>query len=232
MRDTEGKPLPELTVSVCGLACFAALSGADGSFRIPVSARLPDDGYVVSAHGRPLFGGLYARLPRGPAERVSLPPIELPRLSDASSDLPKDGAPASTVNVGALAFGIAAGTTWELELEDLVDEVGGRRLRFAEVPEAKAPTFARGATWIYALAPFKAKSSKPMSVTLRDSLGLAPGTAVDFVIMQDDIVSPKNTGGLPLVAARGHVSADGARIETDPGQGIERLTWLAIRASQ
>ena len=41
-----------------------------------------------------------------------------------------------------------------------------------------------------------------------------------------------DAGGLPLVAARGHVSADGARIETDPGQGIERLTWLAIRASQ
>lgn len=232
VRDMDGVPLPDLTVSVCGLACFAALSAPNGSFSIPVNARLPDGGYVVSAHGRPTFGGVYVRLPAGPAERLVLPPIELPRLSDGAVDLPKDGSPASVVRVGPLSFGVAAETKWELELEDLVDDVAGRRVRFAAVAETKAPPFAKGAARVYALAPFKAKASKPMSVTVHDAVGFAPGTAVDFVVMQDDIVSAKNTGGLPVIAAKGHVSDDGTRIDTDPGQGIDRLTWLAIRPSR
>ena len=231
VRDFDGRPLPDLTVSVCGLACFAALSRTDGTFRIPVKARLPDGGYVVSAHARPSFAGLYMRLPSAPKEQVTLSAIELPRLSEATGDLPRDGAPASTVSVGPLSFGVAADTRWELELEDLVDDVGGRHVRFASVPEARAPAFARGAVAVYALAPFKAKPSKPVSVTVRETGGLAPGAAVDFVVMGDDIVSEKNTCGLPLRAAKGHVSADGKRIETDPGQGIDRLTWLAIYAS-
>ncbi len=233
VQDTSAKPIFEEQITVCGLACFAGLSDATGAFRIKVNAFLPDDGYVIFAHGRPHHSGLFLRLPKAPPETIELArPIELAPLSKEGVPLPADDGPASTVRVGPLSFGVQAGTTWELSLEDVVAEGEGRKLRFARVPVAQAPAFASGAVLVYALAPFQARASRSLSLSIDEAGGLPPGSAVDLVVMEDGIVSADNTGGLPRVAAKGHVSEDGKRVQTDPGQGIDLLTWLAIRPSR
>ena len=82
---------------------------------------------------------------------------------------------------------------------------------------------------VVALAPFQAKPSKPVALTLDEAGGLPAGSAVELVVMSDDILTNDNKGGLPRVAAKGRVSADGKRIETDPGEGLDVLTWVAVR---
>ena len=54
-------------------------------------------------------------------------------------------------------------------------------------------------------------------------------TEVDLMVLGDDYSSTPPTVGILAVAASGHVSADGTTIQTDPGEGISELTWLAVR---
>jgi hypothetical protein len=228
VHDGSDRPL-RVPVSVCGLACFAGTVDESGAFRVPVGARLPAGGYVLFAHGRPRHASQLIPLPAAPGATIDLAAIELASFPEEAARLPADGDPATTLEVGALRLGVPSGTTWDLAFEDLADDAEGRSVRVARVPAVRAPAFAAGAVLVYALAPFMAKPSVPVSVVLRETGGLPPLTAVDLVVMQDGITAAENTGGRPLVAATGHVSADGGQIETDPGQGIAVLTWLAVR---
>ena len=227
LADDRGAPVRDLTVTVCGLVCFAALSDTNGAFVVPVDAFLPEGGYAVTANGRPTRGGIYTRLPTRAEGTVRLADaIVLPRF-EADAPLPEDAA-GGVVRAGPLTLEIPSGTTWDLELEDLTDPVEGRKLRVAQVKtEAQRPAFAKGAAVVLALGPFKAKPSKPVAVTLTTD-ALPKGSAVDFVVMTDDGLAAKNDAGLGRVIARGHVSDDGTTVRTDPGQGIDRLTWLAV----
>lgn len=230
LQDPSAKPLANVAVSICGRACFSDETDATGAFHVRVNTRLPEGGYVFFAHARPRHGSVLLPLPSTPAERIDLGPvIELPVLSEESGLVPEDEAPESSVRVGPLTIGVAAGTKWQLAFEDLADEVDGRRLRFAKVPVERAPSFAAGATLVYALAPFDAKPSKPVSLTLSDTGGLAAGTAVDILVMGSLGFDAPNAGGKPQLAAKGHVSADGKSIATDPGEGLPNLTWVVIR---
>jgi hypothetical protein len=231
VQDSAGTLLAKAEATVCGIVCFGANTDASGNFRVSVNARLPDSAYVLFAHGRPMRGSKLIPLPKAPAEQLALGLIELPRLSTDGVPLPVDGAPAATIRTGAISFGIAPETNWELAFEDAADEVNGRMVRSAKVSADKAPAFAKGANLIYALAPFDAKPSKPVSVTLSETGGLASGTPVEFVVMGGVDLERFNGGGTARAAAKGHVSADGTSVSTDPGEGISTLTWLAVRAS-
>jgi hypothetical protein len=159
-------------------------------------------------------------------------PIELPALSAERPMLPADGAPYADVRVGPIALAVAAETTWDLTFEDRTDDVDGRVVRFAKVPVDRAPPFAKGAVLVYALAPFAAKASKPIALTLAETGGLPAGSAVDIVVMRDlALDGGPNGAGEGDVAAHGHVSMDGRSITTDAGEGIRALTWIAIRPS-
>ncbi|MFO0640896.1 MAG: hypothetical protein U0183_16865 [Polyangiaceae bacterium] len=232
LADDRGAPVRDLTVTVCGLVCFAALSDTGGNFSVPVDAFLPEGGYAVTANGRPTFGGIYTRLPAGAEGTVRLAePVVLPRFEAEAPLLPGD-AVGGVVRAGPLTLDIPEGTTWDLELEDLTDPTEGRKLRVAQVrDESRRPAFAKGAAIVLALGPFKAKPSKPVPVTITTD-ALPKGTAVDFVVMTDDGLAAKNDAGLGRVVARGRVSDDGKTVRTDPGQGIDRLTWLAVVPSK
>ncbi len=226
-----GEPLPDLNMTVCGLACFGGRTDAGGAFRVRVGARLPDGQYALFAHGRPRHASLFVRLPPAPPERVAFAaPITLPALSTEGAALPADDGPAATVTVGPLTLGVPASTSWRLAFEDLTDDVNGRVLRFVKVPLDRAPPFAAGATLVYALAPFEAHPSNPVSLALAETGGLAAGSAVEILVMDGLDLEADNSSGVPRVAARGHVTEDGARIETDPGEGLTLLTWIAVRA--
>lgn len=232
VRARGGGPLAGMNVTLCGVVCFGALTRADGGFTVDVGARLPDGGYAVFLHGRPHHASTFVRLPSGPPERVDLgAPIELDPLTPGAR-LPADDAPASSVTAGPITLKVDAGTSWDLAFEDITDEAEGRTLRYAEVDPARAPAFAEGARLVYALAPFEAKPSKKVGVTLAASGGMPAGTPVELVVMGGTSLERVNTSGVAVVAARGRVSADGARIETDPGEGIGLVTWLAVRPAR
>jgi hypothetical protein len=229
---TGGAPLPGLTITLCGVVCFGAVTDAAGAFKVDVNARLPDGGYAVFFHGRPRHASVFVRLPDAPPERLDLgPPVELAPLT-AGDALPADDAPAATVTAGPVSLRVEGGTTWELSFEDLADDAEGRKLRYAKVPVDQAPAFAKGAALVYALAPFDAKPSKKVGITLSDTAGLAAATPVEIIAMGGTNLDAVNTSGLPVVAARGRVSADGTKIETDPGEGLGLVTWIAVRAAR
>lgn len=227
--DDAGMPLPKVNVTVCGNACFGALTDDTGAFRARPRALLPAGAYVVFAHARPRHGSVLLPMPARLAENVDLGTLEAPALAPEAAALPSDGAPASTVRVGALSLAVPAGVSWELSFEDATDDVDGRLLRIAKVPPNRAPAFAAGAALVFALAPFDAKASKPIALRIDDTGGLAAGAPVEIVVMDGLSLSPPNTGGLPKVVAKGHVSNDGASIVTDPGEGVQHLTWIAVR---
>ena len=101
----------------------------------------------------------------------------------------------------------------------------------AAVPLASAPPYAAAnqVAAIYALAPSGAKPSQKVGVSLRNSAGLPAAAAVDVLVLSDDYFSTPPSVGTLVLAAAAHVSADGATIQTDAGEGISEITWLAVR---
>lgn len=231
IQDVAGAGLSAVSVSVCGRACFAATTDALGMFSIPVGAELPNGHYALFVHARPTHASFLLPLPNAPPPRLAFQdPIVVSPFSAASARLPVDGGPASSVAVGPLRFDIPAGTGWQLSAEDGADGEAGRLVRFAKITGPRATEFAANAALVYALAPFEAKADKPLAVRIEETGGLAAGAAVELLAMGGlDLDTPETTGRARR-AARGHVSADGTHITTDPGEGITILTWLAVRA--
>ncbi|MGH7439912.1 MAG: carboxypeptidase-like regulatory domain-containing protein [Polyangiaceae bacterium] len=234
VTDLDGVPLPHLVMTFCGTACFGATSDDAGVYYIPIGFVLDTQNYAVHADGRPDHGVDYLRLQAGEPSIVTKT-MRIPLLPPSQVRLPPDeaGAPTS-VTEGDLTLMVAAGTTFDLDIEDYEKGDVGRTLRVAQVPLDKAPAYAAAANLaaIYALAPSGAKPSSKMGVMLRNTAGLPPSSAVDFMVLGDDYFSmPPDVGEL-AVQAEGHVSADGQIIQTDPGEGIVELTWLGVRAKQ
>jgi hypothetical protein len=229
VTDLSGQSLADVVMTFCGSICYGSRSDSSGAFVIPVGDYLDTEDYALHADGRPDHAVDYLRMQAGEPQVVTAT-MKLPTLPPSSVQLPPDGAPASTVTVGDVTLAIAAGTTFDLDVEDF-GTAAGRTLRVASVAMADAPSHAVKAALdaVYALAPSGAKSSSPMGVTVRNTAGLPASAAVDVLVLGDDYFSIPPNVGVFSVAASAHVSADGATIQTDPGQGISELTWLGLR---
>lgn len=235
LRDVAGAPLSKRTVTLCGVVCFGGSTNEKGEFTIAVNASLPNEGYAVLAHGRPDLASVIVPLPKPLSDAVVLDaPIVMHALPPAAVSLPADGAPASTVQVGALSLVIPADTSWELDPEDAVDEGAPRPMAYARVEGPSIPAFAAGSPLVVVLGPFDARPSKLVGVEITldaaASASFAPGAAVELVTMETAVYVSGHDGGAARVLARGHVSADGLRVTTDEGEGIDSLGWLAVRA--
>ncbi len=234
VTDLDGVPLPHVVMTFCGTACFGATSDDAGAYFIPVGFVLDTQNYAIHADGRPDHAVDYLRLKAGEPSVVTRT-MRVPVLPPSQVRLPPDeaGAP-SSVTEGDLTLTIAAGTSFDLDIEDFEKGDVGRTLRVVQVPLDKAPPYAAPANLaaIYAIAPSGAKASAKMGVTLNNTAGLPPSSAVDVMVLGDDYFSmPPNVGEL-AVQAVAHVSADGKTIQTDPGEGIVELTWIGVRAKQ
>ncbi|RYE94845.1 MAG: hypothetical protein EOO75_00900 [Myxococcales bacterium] len=226
--DAAGQGLGKRVVTVCGLSCFGSLTDAQGGFAVTPGSTLLPEAYALSVHGGPDHASLYLRLP-ALAPRMQWPrAIVLPGLPGSGPELPPDGGPAAVVTSGPLGLRLAAGTSVELSLEDAVDGARGRMVRVARVEGAQVP-FVEGAALGLALAPFGARLSPPAGLRVEVGEALAEGTPVEFVIMDDDLLADAgNLAGLPRVVATGQVE-QGVAVST-AGPGLDRLTWLAVRA--
>jgi hypothetical protein len=218
-------------MSMCGSkVCYGSRSDDAGAYTVPVGDFVVTASFAVHADGRPDHAVDYHRLGPSEPEVISVD-MRIPSLPPSTVSLPPDDAGvASTVTVGDVTLQIAAGTTFNLDVEDY-GIAAGRLLRVAAVPLASAPSYAAAnrVAAIYALAPSGAKPSVPMGLSLRNVAGLPASASVDILVLSDDYFSTPPTVGELLLQATAHVSADGATIQTDPGQGITEITWLAVR---
>jgi hypothetical protein len=240
VEDLAGAPLDKVVMTFCGGQCYGTQSDTSGAFTIPIGTFIPTADYAMHADGRPDHAVDYLRLTANEPSVISVT-MRVPSLPPSNVQLPPDGAPASSVTVGDLTLLIPDATMFDLDIADF-GTATGRTLRVASVPLANAPGYATQANVdaIYAIAPSGAKSRPDvagggqstflkMGVSLRNSAGLPASAAVDFMVLGDDYSSTPPNVGLLAVAASGHVSADGHTIDTDPGEGITELTWLAVR---
>jgi hypothetical protein len=231
VQDLVGTRLPDLVMTMCSPAtCYGTRADDAGVYTVPIGDFLVTQNYAVHADGRPDHAVDYFRLSAGEPQVITVD-MHLPTLPPSSVVLPPDGTPATTVTVGDLTLQIAAGTTFDLDIEDFGNGAAGRTLRVVPVSLANAPAYATAANVaaIYALAPSGAKPSVKMGVLLQNAAALPASAAVDVLVLSDDYFSnPPSVGTLVLQAAA-HVSADGATIQTDPGEGISEITWLAVR---
>ncbi|HEY3821269.1 MAG TPA: hypothetical protein VGL81_29085 [Polyangiaceae bacterium] len=233
VEDLAGTTLPHLVMTMCSPAiCYGSQANDAGVYTIPVGTFLDTSEYAVHADGRPDHAVDYHRLAAGEPQVIDVD-MHIPALPPSTVSLPPDdaGAP-SSVTVGDVTLQVAAGTSFDLDVEDY-GIAAGRLLRVAAVPLASAPSYAAAndVAAIYAMAPSGAAPSMPMGVTLKNSANLPASAGVDFLVLSDNYFDTPPTVGELLVQATGHVSADGTTISTDPGQGITEITWLAVRTN-
>jgi hypothetical protein len=218
-------------MTMCGAkVCYGTDSDDAGVYTVPVGDFIVTGSYAVHADGRPDHAVDYHRLGPNEPEIISVD-MHLPTLPPSTVSLPPDDAgAASTVTVGDVTLQIAAGTTFDLDVEDY-GIAAGRVLRVAAVPLASAPSYAaaNSVAVIYALAPSGAKPSIPMGLSLHNAAHLPASAGVDILVLSDDYFSTPPSVGELLAQATAHVTADGTTIQTDPGQGITEITWLAVR---
>lgn len=240
---SDGSPVAAALVSVCGPVCFYGETNDAGAFDVPVDVRLRPALYSVFVHGRPSHTNFYRRLPldaEGVVDVGELLLLELPAAGPAlvvKSD--KLGAPAQTVVSSGVTLDVPEGVLVKLDVEDITLGELGKQFRALQVPVSEQDAFADpalGFELLVAFAPFEAafqgEGGAPSKVRLNiASSGLAAGTKVQWLALGSylfpDWVEPATFD----VVASGAVSADGARIEMDPGEGIEYLTWVGVRVA-
>jgi hypothetical protein len=231
VEDLSGTHLPHLVMTMCSPAvCYGSQSDDAGVYTISIGDFIDTAEYAVHADGRPDHAVDYHRLTAGQPQVIDVD-MHIPTLPPSTTSLPADDAGVATsVTVGDVTLQVAAGTTFDLDVEDY-GIAAGRLFRNVLVPLASAPSYAaaNNVAAIYAMAPSGATPSMPMGVVLRNAAALPASAGVDFLVLSDDYFDNPPTVGELLVQATGHVSADGTTIATDPGQGISEITWLAVR---
>ncbi|MBK8997651.1 MAG: hypothetical protein IPM35_18135 [Myxococcales bacterium] len=241
--DAQGAPLGQISTSVCGFICWYGESDATGAFTVSIGERIVPTEFSTLPHGRPSRTSFYFALPEVTSESVEVGDLPLLELPPSGPSLvvwhEKQGAPAQTVTSGELTLEVSAGTQVKLDVEDVALGDEGKQFRALGIPAAKRPAFAGealglGALW--ALTPFEAavideQSGAPAlaRVSADNSLGLPADTAVEWLALGSYLFADWVTPAAFEVVATGKVSADGARIEMDAGQGVRYLTWLGVR---
>jgi hypothetical protein len=231
VADLTGTRLPGLVMTFCGPAqCYGTQADDAGAYSIPVGDFVHTGDYAVHADGRPDHAVDYRRQSAGESDVISVD-MRVPALPPSTVALPADGAPASNITVGDVTLQVPAGNTFNLDIEDYTLGDAGRLFRVAAVPLANAPAYAvtNNVNAIYALAPSGATPSAKLGVSVRNTAGIPASAAVEVFVLSDDYFSTPPTVGTLVLAATAHVSADGASIQTDPGEGISEITWLAVR---
>jgi hypothetical protein len=231
--DEAGAPVPDVLVTVCADACFYGHSIGDGTFTTEVKQSLYTETYAVEVHGRPLRTTYFVKLPPLQGQVVQFDkPFVVPRLPASGPDVKMDKS-AQTLTSGDVTLTLAAGTEVQLDVEDAIDlPVGGqlRTLKLADPAKWPFVDAARVPDVLYALSPFEVEFSQPARLSFANSAGLPANAAID-VFMQHGLVGigvAPPAGPFDRVAGA-HVSSDGTRIEMDAGEGITRLTVVALK---
>ena len=226
VEDGTSAPVKLLT-TVCGTGLCLLGDGDANGFTVAVNRFVNLDAFVVHVDGRPTHANVYVRLAPTSSDAVVLGnPIRVPKLDQVGPALPMT-APGATlvVKAGDVALALGATTVVELDFADAALEAEGRKLRSGRVSSevVKDPNL----VVLHALSPFAVTltPAAEVAITLPANHGIADGTAVDLVALDDTLDSPDN--GKLKVVATATVTAGVAK--SDPGTGLTRLTWVGVR---
>ena len=229
--DDNGRPLPDLVISVCAAACYYGKTGDDGAFAVRVYSHLVIDQYATLVHGRPDHADYYTPLPRAAGSTYTYAaPLQLPRMPENGPAIATDGT-AQTITAGDVTLHLMAGTKVDVSIEDRMLGDVGSQLRVIRIANPKRLPFIDAAAppaVLYGFAPFEVRFSRQARVSFANTSRLPAGSAVDVQSMRG-LLADKPPAGRFSSVATAHVSADGSRIEMDPGEGVLSLTWLALR---
>jgi len=248
VAESDGTPLAKMIISVCGGVCYFGITDDTGHFDNHVGHYIIPGQFQVLVHGRPDHASLYVKLPAPDADgNIILPKsIATPKYDQVGPAMPADDGPGATVTAGDVSVIPPDGLEYDLDPEDVANGDAGRLMRSVKWTSTTPPDFVAGSDFaaLYALAPFNMRfcKSRPcpdansnptkIPVSVKNTTSLAAGTPVEFFILGTDLYSLPRTAGTLLVQATGKVSADGKTIDTDPGQGINELSFLGVRVKK
>jgi hypothetical protein len=245
--DAAGAPIATHTLaSACGPSqCSPGSTAGDGTFAIDVGFHIDPDVYSVQLHVRPDQTAFYFALPKGAtgpvvdmgALRVLPMPAHGPLL-----DVDRNGAPAQTVTSGDVTLDVPEGVYVRLDVESNLAGDHGREFRALTIARNFMEEFADdivGVQAMYALEPFESSFDYPaprsmaalVRLSFANTAALAAGTPVDVLALGSYVYPDWVKPAAFEKVASAHVSADGSRIELDPGEGLPHLTWIALRPS-
>jgi len=229
--DEAGAPVNDLLVTVCGDGCFYGHSGPDGRFTTEVKQSILVEGYAVLIHGRPGRINYYAKLPPLVDGKIEFPkPFVVPSLPAGGPDIARDNS-AQVLTSGDVTLTLAAGTEVDLDVEDVVDLPVGGQLRALRLANPSSWPFVDAANLpdvLYAISPFECLFTAKAQLGFANVAGLPAGAAVD-VLSQRGLIAEAPPAGALVKVASAHVSGDGQRIEMDPGEGITKLSVIALK---
>jgi hypothetical protein len=242
LTDETGSPVTNAPVSVCGDICYYGQSDDSGNYDVSIGVYINPADYHLLVHARPLKAGFYYALPADAQDgivdaKTSLVltlPTDGPEIMVSGA-----GAPAQTLTSGDVTLDVPDGADVKLDVEDATLGADGKKFRALTVSDTDRDKFidpTLGALALYALAPFEAtfveKGSKTLTkvgVSFTNTTGLAADTPVELLTMGSYYVDQPIEPGAFGPVATGHVSADGSTITLDAGEGIQYVTWLALR---
>ncbi len=242
LSDETGAPVTNAPVSVCGDICYYGQSDDSGNFDVSIGVYINPSDYHLLVHARPLKAGFYYTLPAdeqdgivdaGTSLVLSLP-TDGPAIMVSGS-----GAPAQTLTSGDVTLDVPDGVDVKLDVEDATLGPDGSKFRALTVSDADRSKFvdpSLNVLALYALAPFEAtfnekgtKTLTKVGASFTNTTGLAADAAVELLTMGSYYVEQPIEPGAFGPVATGHVSADGSTITLDAGEGIQYVTWLALR---
>ena len=229
--DVHGNPPGSLLYTVCGSACVRGELNADGSFVFdknwcysPVGP-LPRPVFIY--HGLHADSDLYVDFVM-PAERdVSFTfaaPLHVVPLAEMAV-VPVDPDAGTTLT-------LADGKGFELTFAASSVDLGfSDSVAVGVVPNNVYPPIpgTDQLLALYAMHPSEVVFTVPAAVTFPNVTKLAPGSPVEIMIIGS---APGANGPYPGTldkVATGKVSEDGARIVSDPGQGLSSVSWVGYR---
>lgn len=226
VSELSGQAVGPVGVTVCGAGtCYGARTDEAGAFRVRIGAFIDLGAYRVHLDGRPAHADRFVSLDGLSGPILTLPaPVRTPRLPESGPKL-VSRVPAEAQS-GPLTLRIEADTELDFGFADLADEAHGQELRVAYVPPDAAAEWGDFVA-VVAMAPFGTLASRPIGLHIEVPTPLTPLEPVELLVLDDDYESA--TLGRMVSAATGHVGADGHYVESDDGQGIRRLTWVAVR---
>jgi hypothetical protein len=245
--DQDSKPLASGSlVSACGPAqCNPGITNAAGDFRIDIGFHLVPSQYSVQVHLRPADAAFYYGIPKGETG----PSIDIGTLrvlpmpaSGPALNIDRKGTPAQSVTSGDVTLDVGDGIYVRLDPESTLAGDLGTEFRALKIPDTFLHEYAEpslGIAALYALEPFESTFELPSApnvpvnvrLSFANSAKLAAGSAVDLLALGSYVYPDWIPPATFQKVASGHVSADGATITLDPGQGLPYLTWVGVRST-
>lgn len=225
--DINGNALENILVQACGLdQCFNGTTNASGFASVVVNKEIkkPAFKYGGLSQNGTITGKFAVLLKAGQNDLGNVVTLPLPAMGSPLA------AGKSAVS-GGVTITLAANAT--IEHDSIVyDSEDLQGFRADQVPMGQEPAGLDPALkleLLFAVSPIDSFFCPPAQVSVANSLGWAPGTAVEFFALGLDVGEEYLPYGEWAKASDGAVSADGLKIETAASGGLPVLTAFGIR---